>query len=303
MADDLAAAREEVSGDVVTYRFANGLVIKAEVAGKDDRLRILPLTRVQSALLNYLLNSPTCVRGKRVFEPFAGSGAFAFMARKLGARHVDLLDINPRAGAFHLDTTLANGFPADSVRSVTGDFRNFPVDRPYDLLLANPPFLPTPDCVKGTLSSNGGMDGNRLTSAVLERLDELLRPNGEALMILYQIAVDGVPLLAQAADKHLVGRDVEFTPLQQTPVSFESYCAAYERQHPSRHEGIRRWKADILRMHGDGLTLSYYVMHIGPRTPGPGSCTVRDNAALKFGERYLLGEADPDYAPVDGRRR
>ncbi|MET7608641.1 methyltransferase [Streptomyces avermitilis] len=303
MVADLAVPQSETRGDVVTYTFSNGLTVRAETGGKKDRLRILPLTRLQGALLNHLMNRPALADGKRVLEPFAGSGAFGFMSLALGARHVDLVDVNPRAEGFHRETTTANGFPPDAVRSVTEDLRTFTASAPYDLILANPPFLPTPDCVEGTLNSNGGPEGNTLADALLERLPELLAPSGEALLILYQLAKDGVPLVARSAREHGAGRGIEFTPLQETPIRFEEYVEAYASQHPQLREGIARWSDELTGAYGPDLTLSHYVLHIGPRGEGPGALTVTANATQKYGSSYVIAAADPDYTPVDGRRR
>ncbi|MFE4857451.1 RsmD family RNA methyltransferase [Streptomyces sp. NPDC056670] len=302
MSADLTGMRSQVHGDTVVHTFANGLTVTAEPSGKRDRLRILPLTRLQGALLNHLVRHPSKAERKTVFEPFAGSGAFGFMALALGAERADFLDINPRAADFHSGTATANGFPATAFRSVTGDLRDFAPEEPYDLVLANPPFLPTPDCITGTLNSNGGPDGNTLLDVLLERLPALLKPEGEALVILYQLVRDGIPLAAAAARARVPRRPVEFTPLQDEPVPLARYAQAYEDQHPAEVEGIRGWRNALERTHGPGLTLAHYVMHLGSEDDTEAFSTVRDNAAEKFGSAFLIARSDPDYMPVDGRR-
>lgn len=298
------ALRERGTGsDRVTYTFTNGLVVYAEAPETDDRLRILPLTRLQGVVLHYLTTHAECARGKRVFEPFAGSGALGFMALRLGATRVDFVDVNPRAAQFQQQTSHSNGFPADAVRSVTGDLRDFEAEEPYGLILANPPFLPTPECVEGTLNSNGGPDGGRLAGLVLERLDEFLQPDGEALMLLYQVAAGGVPLLAQLVADTATGRRAEFTPLQRSLFPFDEYCAAYERRYPAVRAGIRRWRADYVHAHGEDLTVSYYVLRLGPRDGTSEVVVTSRDASDVFGPDYLLPDEDDDYVPVDGRRR
>ena len=150
---DLLQQTREVCGDEVLYRFANGLTIKTEVFNKSDRLRILPLGSPQGSLMNHMFNFPESVRDKRVFEPCAGSGALGFMALQVGARHLDLLDINPRAVAFHRANSALNQFSSDRFASVTGDIADFTPDRAYDLIIANPPFVPTPDGIAGTVDA------------------------------------------------------------------------------------------------------------------------------------------------------
>ncbi|MER5521334.1 RsmD family RNA methyltransferase [Streptomyces sp. NPDC002763] len=302
MVADLTGLRSRVLGDTIVHTFDNGLTVTAETSGKRDRLRILQLTRLQGALLNHLMRHPSKVARKTVFEPFAGSGAFGFMALALGADRADFLDINPRAAQFHSRTAAANRFPAEAYRSVTSDLRDFTTQEHYDLVLANPPFLPTPECVTGTLNSNGGPDGNTLLDVLLERLPALLKPEGEALVILYQLAQDGMPLAAGNAHTHVPCRPVEFTPLQKRPVTLARYAEAYEHQHPAQREGVRKWRDALERAHGPGLTLAHYIMHIGPEGDTTAPSTVRDNAAEKFGSAFLIAESDPDYMPVDGRR-
>jgi hypothetical protein len=104
----------EVQGDHVFSRLGNGLIIKTEIFNKNDKLRILGLGSPQGSLMNHMLNFPEVVQDKEVFEPFAGSGALGFMALKVGARHIDFLDINPRAVAFQIENAALNHFPADA---------------------------------------------------------------------------------------------------------------------------------------------------------------------------------------------
>jgi hypothetical protein len=303
MAADALGMTETVDGHRVTYTFSNRLRVCAEISQKDHPLRILPITRLQQSVLNYLLNFPEVARGKEVFEPFAGSGVLGFMALAAGAERVDFLDINPRAAEFQQETVSMNGFPPGSVRHFTADLADFTPPDAYDLILANPPFLPTPACIEGTLTSNGGADGNRLLGILLTRLTEFLRPEGQALIILFQLVADGTPLAARLFAKHLQGRDVEFSALQELPISFDAYCEAYERQHPSVADGIREWASVLRRRFGGQLCLSHYVMHIGGRREGNASMAVRFNCADKFGDKYVIPADDPDFAPVDGRRR
>ena len=83
------------------YRFENGLVVRTDPFMARDRARILPLGGPQDTILNHLVVCfPDKVRGKRVFDPFAGSGILGLMALRLGAAHVAFLDVNPRACEF-----------------------------------------------------------------------------------------------------------------------------------------------------------------------------------------------------------
>ena len=214
------------------YRFSNGLKIKTEIFNKGDRLRILPLGSPQGSLLNHLLNFPETVQDKSVFEPFAGSGALGFMALKAGARHVDFLDINPRALDFQRENAALNQFSSSQFASIEGDIADLAPKRKYNLILANPPFVPTPEGIEGTITSNGGPEGSRFVEILLERLEEFLEPSGQALIYIFQFAKDGQPLVVELLAKTLKHRPVELTPSQGRPIPFETYRKAYLQLFP-----------------------------------------------------------------------
>jgi release factor glutamine methyltransferase len=285
---DLLQRSREVCGEEILYRFANGLSIKTEIFNKNDRLRILPLGNPQGSLMNHMLNFPEAVRGKRVFEPFAGSGALGFMALKAGAGHVDLLDINPRALVFQRENAARNDFSPDRFTPIEGDIAHFTPERRYDLILANPPFIPTPEGIEGTLTSNGGPEGNRFVEILLDRLDQLLDPSGQALIYVFQLAVDGQPLVLELLAKTSGRRGAELTPSQRRQLPFETYCTAYSKLCPKEGPEIERWRSDLLRRHAGDLTLCHYVVHVGPQSEGPADCVIRENFAEKFGESFLV---------------
>jgi hypothetical protein len=291
---DLVQFARESSGDEVLYRFANGLQIKTEIFTKSDRLRILPLGSPQGSLMNHMLHFPEAVRDRHVFEPFAGSGALGFMALKLGAASLDFLDINPRAAEFHRHNAALNDFAARRVASIHGDIATFTAQRRYDLILANPPFVPTPDGIDGTLTSNGGADGNRFVEILLTRLDELLEPGGRALIYVMQFAKRGEPLIVDLLGRTVQRRPVEITPTQLRHVSFATYCTAYLRLFPAAESAIERWRSAMVRQHGAGLTLCHYIVDIGPQSQSSAVCTMRDNFAEKFGASFRVPSDSED---------
>jgi len=285
---DLLLRSREVRGEEIWYRFANGLTIKTEIFNKGDVRRILPLGSPQGALMNHLAHFPGIVRHKHVFEPFAGAGPLGFMALMLGARHVDVLDINPRAAEFHHDSAQVSQLSPSRFTSITGDVADFVPDRRHQVILANPPFVPTPDGIDGTITSNGGPDGNRLVGILFRRLAQFLEPSGDALIYLFQFVKSGRTLIADVILKTVHRRPVELTPSQKRPISFEAYRAAYIHLFPNATQAVERWESDLLRRYGEGLTLCHYVAHIGSEKDVATSCVIRDNFAQKFGESFLV---------------
>jgi hypothetical protein len=291
---DLIEHSRETVGQEVLNRFANGLTIKTEVFHKSDPQRILPLGSPQGCLMNHMLAFPETVRGKRVFEPFAGSGPLGFMALKAGAQRVDFLDINPRAAEFHRHNASINRFGADEFRSITGDIATYVPGKKYDLLLANPPFVPTPDGIEGTLTSNGGSEGNRFVRILLDRLEELLEPTGRSLIYVFQFARAGEPLILELLEPIAGNRPVEVTPAQQRGIGFASYCKAYSQLFPESTPAIEQWRSDLTRRHGEPLSLCHYVVEIGPASDSRTECVIRENFAEKFGAQFFVPSEKQD---------
>jgi hypothetical protein len=289
---ELLQRTREVHGDVVRYRFSNGLTIDTESFNKSDRLRILPLGNPQGSLMNHMLSFPAIVKDKQVFEPFAGSGALGFMALKAGAEHVDFLDINPRAAEFHAANAALNQLASGRFTSITGDIAEFVPKRRYGLLLANPPFVPTPEGIEGTITSNGGPEGNAFVEILLARLEDFLEPDGRALIYVFQFAKDARPLVLDLLARDVRRRPVELTPAQATPIPLETYLEAYRRLFPSESVAIDRWRTDLTERHGRSLALCHYVIDVGPQSDGATGCVMRENFAEKFGESFLVPSGD-----------
>ncbi len=281
----LGRTREE-QGDRLVYRYANGLTVQTDKMVRGDAHRVLPIGGPQETLLNHLLHHPDRVRGKRVFEPFAGSGPLGLMALKLGAAHVDFLDVNPRAVTFERENAAHNGFAPEHYRAIEGSIEDFVPDRLYDLILANPPFVPTPEGIRGTLTSNGGADGNSLVEILLKRLNDLLEPAGEAFVFVFQLVSGNRPLVADLLESYQTDRHAELTPAQQTPIQLQDYVLAYRDSFPDSHAAIGRWETDLSEKYGSNVTLQHYVIHILPASERAGTWAPVRNLEEKYGEGF-----------------
>lgn len=285
---DLLQRTFEVSGEEILYQFVDGFTIKTEVLRKNDKWRILPLGSPQGSLMNHVLNFPEIARDKRVFEPFAGAGPLGFTALKVGAKHVDFLDINPRAAEFHQANAVLNQFASSQFTSITGDIADFMPEKRYSLILANPPFIPTPEEIEGAITSNGGPEGNRLVEILVERLDTFLELNGKALIYVFQLVKDDQPLIAELLARTVKNRSVEITPSQARSSPFEAYCEKYLQLFPASSPAINRWRANLVRKYGSNLRLSHYVIDIGAQSDNPTDCVIRENFTEKFGKRFFI---------------
>lgn len=281
----------EAHPDCWTFRFANGLTVRTDPFMQPDRARVLPIGGPQDVILNRLVNTPESVAGKRVFDPFAGSGVLGLMALRLGAAHVDFLDVSTRAQTFQIENAKRNGFPAAKFRALLGSIADFEPEQPYDLVLANPPFVPTPPGIEGTLTSNGGPEGDALARVFVARLDRLLSASGEAFLYAMLLVDRGEPLFARFAAESLPGRSLELTPIQQRATPIDAYTAAYLRCFPQHETQVRTWEADLRARHSAELGMQHYVVHVEPVRPGPAAWHITENLAEKYGENMAYPEA------------
>jgi hypothetical protein len=279
------ARQREIDGERWVFRFENGLVVHTDPFMRDDPGRILPVGGPQDAILSRIASLPQLVAGKRVLEPFAGSGVLGLMALRLGAAHVDFLDVNPRAQSFQADNARRNGFAPGRYRAILQSIADFPPEQAYDLVLANPPFVPTPAGIAGTLTSAGGPEGNDLVSILLARLPLLLAPEGEAYVYVMQlVTAEGRPLVTDLIERHLPARSVVLTPTQAEAGPLAGYLDAYLRYFPLQAAEVERWAETLRAAHGEGVGMQHYLMHVLPERPGPTSWALTHDLLAKYGQ-------------------
>jgi SAM-dependent methyltransferase len=276
----------DVEGPHWVFRFANGLVVHTDPFMRRDPARVLPVGGPQDMIMNRLVRWPDIVAGKRVLDIFAGSGILGLMALRLDAASVDFVDINPRAVRFVTENCARNGFAPERRRAIEGSISDYVASRPYDLVLANPPFVVTPPGIAGTLTSNAGADGNVLTDILMTRLDALLAPEGEAYIFVLQLVVDGEPLIARTLPGRLLQRAVAFTAVQEVVCPLDCYVAAYLDRFAQHASAVREWEGDLRARLGRDLGVQHYIMRIMPRGDAPTHWSVVDNLESDHGAGF-----------------
>ncbi|GAA4084886.1 50S ribosomal protein L11 methyltransferase [Streptomyces sp. NPDC001251] len=135
----------------------------------------------------------------RVLDLCAGPGFQGLIAAQLGARAtlVELLDDVARVAALNAEL---NGV-ADRIEVLAGDlYAPLASDgRPFDRVVANIPFLPTPTPPGQEAAEQGGEDGFSVGRRVLEGLPRQLAPHGTAHL---------TALLFQAGDELLMAKEL-----------------------------------------------------------------------------------------------
>ncbi|WP_037671227.1 HemK2/MTQ2 family protein methyltransferase [Streptomyces griseus] len=120
--------------------------------------------------------------GADVLDVGTGSGALALEAARLGAR-VTAVDISWRA----VLTTRFNAWLSRQQVSVRhGDLTAAVRDRAFDLVISNPPYVPSPERrpPRGAARAwDAGQDGRALLDRVCAEAPEVLRPSGALLLV------------------------------------------------------------------------------------------------------------------------
>ncbi|MFF4553961.1 HemK2/MTQ2 family protein methyltransferase [Streptomyces sp. NPDC001422] len=119
----------------------------------------------------------------RMLELGAGSGALALEAARRGAR-VTAIDISRRAVlATRLNAILAR----QHVTVRRGDLTEAVTGRSYDLVISNPPYVPSPDARlprRGAARAwDAGHDGRLLLDRICDAAPAVVGPNGALLLV------------------------------------------------------------------------------------------------------------------------
>jgi SAM-dependent methyltransferase len=109
-----------------------------------------------------------------------GSGVHALVAAR-HAKHVVATDFNPRALHFAEFNAWFNGIT--NIEFCRGDLFHAVEGRTFDLILANPPYIPDTASSPNDNCYCGGESGDVLWSQILQGLEKHLRPGGLCQMI------------------------------------------------------------------------------------------------------------------------
>jgi len=140
--------------------------------------------RSDARLLARAMRELGVASGARVLEVFAGSGAVAVAAAREGAREVTVVDVSRRALVSAWVNARRDGA---RVRARRGDLFAPVAGERFDLILANPPYVPSPhDALPRAGAARaweGGGDGRLLLDRLCAEAPGALAPGGTLLLV------------------------------------------------------------------------------------------------------------------------
>jgi release factor glutamine methyltransferase len=136
-----------------------------------------------TALLKEALDTVPLREGTRVLDIGTGSGALALEAARRGG-HVTAVDVSRRAVfATRLNALLAGV----RVHAVRGDLLSPVAGESFDLIMANPPYVPAPGGARRPRGAarawDAGHDGRMVLDRICREAPGLLRPGGTLLLV------------------------------------------------------------------------------------------------------------------------
>jgi release factor glutamine methyltransferase len=140
--------------------------------------------RSDTRLLAATMREHGLARSARVLDVFTGSGALAVAAAREGASEVVAVDVSRRALASAWLNARRNG---ERVQVRRGDLFAPVTEERFDLILANPPYVPSPDDALPDSGAerawDGGSDGRLLLDRLCDGAASHLRPGGTLLLV------------------------------------------------------------------------------------------------------------------------
>lgn len=136
-----------------------------------------------SLLLCEALDQFDLVMGKRVLDICTGSGILAIEAALKGAREVLAYDISPDAVACAARNAERAGVRVDARVGTLADARRA---GPFDVVISNPPYVPSDTPLKGTGPNrawDAGADGRAVLDELCDLAPELVTPGGSMLIV------------------------------------------------------------------------------------------------------------------------
>ncbi|WP_083889397.1 HemK2/MTQ2 family protein methyltransferase [Nocardia pneumoniae] len=153
-------------------------------------------------LLVRALSEAGVPRGAEALDVCTGTGALSVAAARAGAATVTAVDVSRAAAVSAWLNCRVRGIDVEVLR---GDFATVLGRRRFDLVVANPPYVPAPEgaAYRGSARAwNAGTRGRAVLDRLCAALPALLKPRGMALIV-HSALCDPDETLAQLRENEL----------------------------------------------------------------------------------------------------
>ncbi|OCB29940.1 methylase [Mycobacterium malmoense] len=142
-----------------------------------------------SCLLVEVMRESSLIPGRRVLDLCTGSGFVAIAAAEMGGADVTAFDICPHAVGCSRGNAVAAGVDVDVRKGTWSDALDC---APFDVVVSNPPYVPTPPdgdteyispAAGPSWAWNAGPDGRMLLDPLCEAAPKLLCDGGSLLLV------------------------------------------------------------------------------------------------------------------------
>ncbi|MBK1724297.1 methyltransferase [Thiocystis violacea] len=267
--------------------------------GSETLLREYPVMYVglDSAGLTHVAPRQPC---DRLLDLCTGCGIQALTASRY-ARQVIGVDINPRAVRFARFNAQLNG--ARNVRFIRGDLYGAVPGQTFDVILANPPFVPSPSMA--VAFRDGGARGESVLARIIKGAASALAPTGKLHIVTdlvdvssYETKINawwqGGPthtLILQTADRD----DIQFAV---------PHChAPFGQRFQEYNDQLHRWINNFHEAEIGAVNFGYILIHCLPdsakssyfrRTISNPTRPIFKQTLAYFAQRDLLTQPDRD---------
>lgn len=188
------------------------------------------------------------VKGKSVLDLGCGTGLFALVAARLGAREVWATDISPAAVEATRRNAARNGL---EIHVKQGDLFEPVRGRRFDLIVTNPPQTPAPPEARGP--KFGGEDGLHYFRTILREAPRHLDDGGQLLTFLISLA-------DTAAFERLLAENFRHRPLPKSRREFTR--EEYDGYWPGLFDFLRdRRRRGLAEFEEENGRFSYWVRY------------------------------------------
>ncbi len=215
--------------------------------------RVMPLFEDESLFV--CANTPSA-RPERVLDIGTGSGILAICALGKGAGEAIGVDLNPKAIRYAQLSAEANRL-RQQCQFLVGNLYGPVEGEQFDLVLANPPFVPLPVGFQMFLSADGGPDGIAVVRGILEGINNHLREDGQFLLLTMSLGDEREPLVFRYLRPVFQKRKARI----QTTHIYEKRCIEAE-PYFTLFQTVPTYSEWRQFLEKERLTHLYYMLHV-----------------------------------------